>query len=253
MDTYYKKNDKVLGFYVLGKIGEGRYGIAYLAVDDNGNEVVIKQLKNEMLERNRKKVIYELKTLNAIDSNYVPKVISYFRDDDREGYILEYISGKTLYNIAAKQQYEFSRDDIYYICSKLLDIMESIHEKNIVHRDIRLPNVIINDNDEIFLIDFGLARFIDDDRYCKEEDYWYLGDLLLHLYYTSFYIESNFEYEDDDDSPWYEELDLFEEEKQFIKRLMGIEDTYEDINEIRQDLKNIMNINNRRDGIWQGK
>lgn len=254
MDTYYKRDDKVLGYYVLGKLGEGRYGIAYLAVDDNGNEVVIKQLKNEMLERSRKKVIYELKTLRAINSDYVPRVISTFKDDDKEGYILEYIKGDTLYNIAARQQYEFTRDDIYYVCSKLLSIMESLHQKNVVHRDIRLPNVIVDDNDEIFLIDFGLARFIDNDRYCKEEDYWYLGDLLLHLYYTSFYVQSSLDYdEEDEDAPWYEELDLFKEEEEFIKRLMGIEEKYNDIHEIREDLKNIMNINNRRDELWQVK
>ena len=253
MDTYYNNDDNVFGFKILAIIGEGRYGIAYLAVDSKGNKVVIKQLKEEMLERSRKKVIYEFKTLRAVNNPYIPKVISGFKDKDKEGYILEYIKGDTLYNVVARQHYKFTRDDIYYVCKRLLDIMESLHEKGIAHRDIRLPNVIINDNNEIFLIDFGLARFVDNDRYYKEEDYWYLGDLLLHLYYTSFYEESSLEDSDKVDNPWDEELSLFKEEEIFIKKLMGIEKPYRSISEIKKDLKNIMKINIRRDELCQEK
>lgn len=253
MDTYYNNNDNVFGYKILGIIGEGRYGIAYLAIDSKGNKVVIKQLKEEMLETSRKKVIYEFKTLRAIDNPYVPKVITAFKDNDKEGYILEYIKGDTLYNIISIDDYRFTRDDIYYVCIKLLDIMESLHEKGIVHRDIRLPNVIINENNEIFLIDFGLARFVDNDRYYKEEDYFYLGDLLLHLYYTSFYEVSSLEDEEQSDNPWYEELSLFKEEEVFIKKLMGIEVPYRSISEIKKALKNIMKINIGRDKLCQEK
>lgn len=253
MDTYYNNNDNVFGYKILGIIGEGRYGIAYLAIDSKGNKVVIKQLKEEMLETSRKKVIYEFKTLRAIDNPYVPKVITAFKDNDKEGYILEYIKGDTLYNVISIDDYRFTRDDIYYVCIKLLDIMESLHEKGIVHRDIRLPNVIINENNEIFLIDFGLARFVDNDRYYKEEDYFYLGDLLLHLYYTSFYEVSSLEDEEQSDNPWYEELSLFKEEEVFIKKLMGIERPYRSISEIKKALKNIMKINIGRDKLCQEK
>lgn len=253
MDTYYNNNDNVFGYKILEIIGEGRYGIAYLAIDSKGNKVVIKQLKEEMLETSRKKVIYEFKTLRAIDNPYVPKVITAFKDNDKEGYILEYIKGDTLYNVISIDDYRFTRDDIYYVCIKLLDIMESLHEKGIVHRDIRLPNVIINENNEIFLIDFGLARFVDNDRYYKEEDYFYLGDLLLHLYYTSFYEVSSLEDEEQSDNPWYEELSLFKEEEVFIKKLMGIERPYRSISEIKKALKNIMKINIGRDKLCQEK
>lgn len=253
MDTYYNNNDNVFGYKILEIIGEGRYGIAYLAIDSKGNKVVIKQLKEEMLETSRKKVIYEFKTLRAIDNPYVPKVITAFKDNDKEGYILEYIKGDTLYNVISIDDYRFTRDDIYYVCKRLLDIMESLHEKGIVHRDIRLPNVIINENNEIFLIDFGLARFVDNDRYYKEEDYFYLGDLLLHLYYTSFYEVSSLEDEEQSDNPWYEELSLFKEEEVFIKKLMGIERPYRSISEIKKALKNIMKINIGRDKLCQEK
>ena len=89
-------------------------------------------------------------------------------------------------NILKELWKRFSRDEIYEIAIKLLDLVEILHNKNIVHRDIRLPNVIIRSNNELALIDFGLARYVDDKKYMKKEDYWYIGDFLIHLYYSSY-------------------------------------------------------------------
>lgn len=43
----------------------------------------------------------------------------------------------------------------------MLDIIAILQKNNIVHRDIRPPNVILTDSNELILIDFGLARYID--------------------------------------------------------------------------------------------
>lgn len=116
-------------------------------------------------------------------------------------------------------------------------MIEVLHKNNIVHRDIRLPNVILKKNKEIALIDFGLARIIDNKRYVKEMDYWFLGDFLIHLYYSSY------EETDSEERPWYEELDLNLEEKIFLRKLMGIDRSYKNIKEIKNQLEKIKNMN----------
>ena len=131
----------------------------------------------------------------------------------------------------------FSRDEIYEIAIKLLDLAEILHNKNIVHRDIRLPNVIIRSNNELALIDFGLARYVDDKKYMKKEDYWYIGDFLIHLYYSSYESISNKE------KPWYEELDLNEKELSLLRKLMGIDKEYESIQTIRNQLNELKELN----------
>ncbi len=47
-----------------------------------------------------------------------------------------------------------------------------LHDNNVVHQDIRLPNVIVKRNMELALIDFGLARFIDGREYVPQIDYF---------------------------------------------------------------------------------
>ena len=49
MDKYFKPNDMVNGYRVIKIIGQGRYGIAYLAKNNQGEKCVIKQLKSKML------------------------------------------------------------------------------------------------------------------------------------------------------------------------------------------------------------
>ncbi|WP_315071073.1 protein kinase family protein [uncultured Clostridium sp.] len=237
MDRYYEAGEKVSGYSVLKIIGEGRYGIAYLGVNNKDEKCVIKQLKKEMLEETRKKLFYEEKILQDLNYPNFPKFISKFKDEDREGYILEYVEGKVIQDLLAREQYEFSKNEIYKIGSQLVDLVEILHNNNIVHRDIRPTNVILKENEDIALIDFGLARIIDDKRYVKDVDYWFIGDFLIHLYYSS-YKET-----DEEDKPWFEELDLNLEEKIFLKKLMNVEESYKSIEEIRKQLDKIKNVN----------
>ena len=233
MDKYYKKNQSVDGFKILKKLGEGRYGITYLATNEQSEKVVIKQLKKEMLKETRKKLFYEEQILQNLNHSAIPKFISKFRDGSREGYILEYMDGRVFEDLLVEDGYVFTKEEIYDVASQLLDLLQVLHEQQIIHRDIRLPNVILQENKKIALIDFGLARYMDDDRYIKEVDYWYLGDFLIHLYYTS-YEELGVE-----ERPWYEELGLYPQEERFLKKLMGIQENYDNIETIKSDLDEI--------------
>ncbi len=233
MDRYYKIKEIVNGYSILNIIGEGRYGIVYLAINNKNEKCVIKQLKKDMLKKTREKLFYEEQILQDLNNPKFPKFISKFKDKYREGYILEYIEGRVFEDLLAEDEYKFSKDDIYKVCSQLLEIVEVLHKNNIVHRDIRLPNVILKENEELALIDFGLARIIDDKKYVKEMDYWFIGDFLIHLYYSSY--EETVE----EEKPWYEELDLNLEEKNFLKKLMGIEGSYHNIEEIKRQLEKL--------------
>ncbi|WP_153972372.1 protein kinase domain-containing protein [Romboutsia faecis] len=230
--------ENIKGYTIISIIGEGRYGIVYLCKKDTNKKYVIKQLKKEMMEKSRKKLFYEEEIMKSLDDKKFPKFIEKFNYNNTQYYVIEFIEGKDFYEILSFDGYEFSRNEIYDIAEKILNIIVALQEKNIVHRDIRIPNVIMTEKKDLVLIDFGLARYIDNERYKKEIDYWYMADFLLHLYYSS-YDDENVELED---QPWYEELDLKKEELFFLKRLMGMEKPYENTDEIMTDLFKIKNI-----------
>lgn len=235
MDKYYNKGEIVKDEYVIIKeLGEGRYGIAYLANNYKEEKVVVKQLKKNMLKKTREKLFYEQKILQSLDNQAFPNFIGRFKDNYREGYILEYFEGIDFEDLIVNDRCKFTKEDIYKVASQLLSLLEVLHKSNIVHRDIRLPNVIVKRNMELALIDFGLARFIDNKIYVPQTDYWYLGDFLIHLYYTG---HNNI---NDEDKPWFEELDLTSNEKIFLRKLMGLDAEYNNIQEIREQLNKII-------------
>ncbi|CEQ08915.1 serine/threonine protein kinase [[Clostridium] sordellii] len=229
--------ENIKDYTIIKIIGEGRYGIAYLCEKNSNEKYVIKQLKEDMVEKSKEKLFYEEEIMKYLDDKRFPKFIEKFDFDNTKYYVVEFVNGKDFYDLLTFDEYEFSRNEIYDIAQKILNIIISLQEKNIVHRDIRISNVIMNEKKDLVLIDFGLARYIDNNRYKKEIDYWYMADFLLHLYYSSFDDEGM----EQEDRPWYEELDLNNEEINFLKRLMGIEKSYENTQEIMTDLLKIKN------------
>lgn len=236
MDKYYQPGEKIKEYSIIDMLGQGRYGIVYLAENNHQERCVVKQLKKKMLEVTRDKIFYEEQLLKILNSPKFPKFIERFNDQGVEYFVIEFMSGKVFEDLLFKDNYQFNKREIFEVADKLLEIIAILHQNNIVHRDIRPPNVIMRENKELVLIDFGLARYMDSNRYVRQQDYWYLGDFLIHLYYSSFIPES----EDlimQEEKPWYEELNLTEEERSFLKKLMGLEDSYSSLDEIHSDLE----------------
>lgn len=236
MDRYFNINDIVNGYRIINIIGQGRYGIAYLAINKFGEKCVVKQLRNEMLKLTRNSIIYEKKILKMLNDSRFPRFISEFKDEFREGYLLEYIDGIVFHDLI-NRGHEFTREEIYETALQLLELAETLHNQGVVHRDIRTPNVILMKNNQLALIDFGLARFIKS-THSINTDYWYIGDFLLQLYYTTYNNKIN-----ELERPWFEELDLTIQEKVLLKRLMGLGRRYRSIDEIRNQLYKIIRLN----------
>lgn len=227
-DTVYSPNQQLDGYTVLKIIGEGRYGICYLVSKDN-KQYVLKQLKRRILKKTRQKIHFEEEILNTTQHESIPKFIKKIQSENFFGYILEFKTGKTFEEIIFDDNYFFKTSEIHNIAMKLINILKYLHGINVVHRDLRIPNILYNEGN-LYLVDFGLARWVDNKKYTVDVDFSYIGDFLLHLYYTSFETKSIIS------KPWYKELDLSPNESMFLKRLMGIEKRYSNINEVEEDL-----------------
>ena len=85
----------------------------------------------------------------------IPKLLSVLKD--RTSLCFERINGRTLRIYISEKHDLKSRLDIY---TKILGVFEKLHNKNILHCDISLDNILINYKNEIFIIDFSEALFI---------------------------------------------------------------------------------------------
>lgn len=226
-DKLYPLNHKFFGYEILGILGEGRYGICYIAEKDD-KKYVLKQLKRKMFKKSGHKAEFEEKILSCVNHKRIPRFIQNIKTCDSSIYIMDFIEGKTFEEIIFADGRVFSVEEIHDIALQLIDILKHLHSLGIVHRDIRVPNVVYNEGD-VYLVDFGLARRIDGRKYTADVDFSYLGDFLIHLHYTSFEPSGK------KSRPWYDELELPDREMLVLKKLMGIGENYKNICEVEKD------------------
>ena len=220
----YSKGQYIEGYKIVATLGEGRYGVCYLITDEK-KLYILKQLKRKTYRGDPLKPHYEEKILKTLKHEAIPGFITKIKDRHSAGYILEYKQGVTLEDLIFNQGHVFTRAEIYSIGKQLIDIMKYLNEKGIVHRDIRVPNILL-DGSRVYLVDFGLARWVDNEKYKADIDFSYFGDLLIHLFYTAYTDKPK------KGRPWYEELALSTKELIFLKKLIGIENRYMSITEV---------------------
>lgn len=154
--------------YVLnGKIGNGGFGEVYLAYDRQfGNrKVAVKRLTeggkrvHGTTELAFKKINQEACLVQSLNNKYIPKIHEYFFDmHDWEYYmIMEYIDGKMLLTYQKEKGGFLLVQEALVICEQLTSVFSHLHTNNVIHRDLKPDNVMVS-GDQIFLIDFGLAK-----------------------------------------------------------------------------------------------
>jgi serine/threonine-protein kinase len=220
---------KNVGGYVLEeRIGGGRYGVCYLARQPGGASVVVKKFRPGVFKKNKEKNWHEAVILSRLREGRIPALLGVVNEKNFYGFVLEYKPGQTLKDMLFKDRHVFTEAEVFQTVRELIEILVYLHANGVVHRDVRPPNVLY-DNGQVYLIDFGLARWADNAKYPLSLDYSYLGDLLLYLLYSSYEKKRG-----RGRLPWYNELPLDDGRKLFLKKLFGLEPVYHSMEEIQE-------------------
>lgn len=155
-------------YQVLRVLGSGGFGETFLAEDTqmpSNRRCVIKQLKPiannpQVYQLIQQRFQQEAAILEELGdrSNQIPKLYAYFIDNGQFYLVQEYIEGQTLTQ-KIQQQGVLSEIAVKGILIDILPILEFIHSKHIVHRDIKPDNIILRFADgKPVLIDFGAVK-----------------------------------------------------------------------------------------------
>ena len=173
------KNGHELHWYRIERIlGQGAFGITYLALDFNlDRQVAIKEylpsqfsarkddmtvgpisdLQKEDFEWGLKRFISEARTLTKFEHPNLVKVLNVFEMNNTAYMVMNYEVGKSL-NQLLKNRKILSESEIKQILLPLMSGLELMHAKGFVHRDIKPGNIFIRDDGSPVLLDFGSAR-----------------------------------------------------------------------------------------------
>src|SRR6266853_5472344 len=164
----FASGQKVFGRYTLVKVlGRGGMGIVWLARDEElERNVALKFLPDLMIQD--RAVFDQLKreTKRCLELTH-PHIVRIhdFVHDERSGCIsMEYIDGETLSNLRTeKEQKVFEPDEIATWSSQLCDALDyAHHHAKIIHRDLKPANLMVNQEGDLKVSDFGIARSLGD-------------------------------------------------------------------------------------------
>ena len=154
-----------LGNYkILEKLGEGGQGTVYRAVDSKlGRPVVIKVLPAELTakEANLKRFEREARLASALDH---PNICTIFDLNEINGIhfiAMQYIEGRNVRQLVNGRP--LSLESALSIAIQVVDALGAAHARGIIHRDIKAGNVMVTPTGQVKVLDFGLAKLLDED------------------------------------------------------------------------------------------
>ena len=176
--------DTVIGGYrVVRKISAGGFGVVYLAVDKEGQQVAVKeylpsaltvrdvgalvpQVAPEKLSLYRlglKSFFEEGRSLAQISHPSVVSVLNFFRQNETVYMVMNYLEGATLQDFIVtardlKKQKVFRESTIRSLFDEILRGLRIVHQHKMLHLDLKPANIFITDDNKAVMLDFGAAR-----------------------------------------------------------------------------------------------
>ncbi len=160
-DANYPKID---GFEILGPLGEGGMGTVWKAIQLSvDREVALKLTASRVFTSKMAETRFqrEVKLAGKLEHPNIAQIYEAGLCKDIHYYAMRLVRGVPLDQYVARNELRVA--DILRLMHKVCDAVGHAHEMGILHRDIKPGNVIVDQNGQPFVLDFGLAKAIDDD------------------------------------------------------------------------------------------
>ena len=158
--VYPESNTK---FYLFGReIGHGAFGKVNLCLHiGSGHLVAMKTFvkKDSKYKETKEKLRNEVEVLSKLHHPFINQILDNFETDTHFFIVMEYICGDLLSFI--RKRNKLNEQISKMIFKQLIEGLKYIHKKNIIHRDIKLDNILIDTTNTVKICDFGVSRKIE--------------------------------------------------------------------------------------------
>ena len=170
-------------YRILGILGQGGFGITYLAQQERPNrKVAIKEFfmkehcnrdgdshnvsvpsvgSRELVKHFRHKFLKEADLIASFDNSNIIRIHDVFEENGTAYYVMEYLEGKSLKAIVDEQGALPEDVAVEYI-RQVCNALKEVHENNLLHLDIKPANIMLGKKGNAVLIDFGISKHYDE-------------------------------------------------------------------------------------------
>lgn len=151
-------------------LGQGGFGTVYRATDTRLNiKVAVKEMRpqpglgHEWHQTLRQHFYREAKTLAELHHTHLVNVTDYFTDNNNDYLVMRFVKGQSMASLI-RQQGALPEQEVRKWALQLLDALDYCHGQGVLHRDIKPDNILIRENGDAVLVDFGLVKLWNPDN-----------------------------------------------------------------------------------------
>lgn len=181
-------------------LGQGGMGTVYMARDLRLRKrpCVVKKLRDDFYrEEDRQKAVAfferEAGVLSSLEHPNIVHVLDYFEEHYSYYLVMEYVEGNDLADILQERGQPFAEEQVLDWAAQICDVLEYLHQHDppVIYRDLKPSNIMLDVKGRIKLVDFGIARPIEDGAdnthvvsagFSPPEQYWGAADPRSDIY-----------------------------------------------------------------------
>ncbi|XP_034388406.1 NUAK family SNF1-like kinase 2 [Cyclopterus lumpus] len=198
----------------LETLGKGTYGKVKKAKERSGRLVAIKSIRKDKIkdEQDLVHIRREIEIMSSLCHPHIITIYEVFENKDKIVIVMEYASRGDLYDYICDKK-NISEREARHFFRPIVSAVHYCHQNGIVHRDLKLENILLDGNGNVKIADFGLSNLFHGDKYLQtfcgsplyaspeivngrpyrgpEVDTWSLGVLLYTMVHGTMPFDGN--------------------------------------------------------------
>lgn len=161
------RNKKGRDYHRGSCLGEGGFARCFQVKDDSGKIYAAKTVAKESMksEKTKKKLLAEIKIHKSLNHPNVVQFVDCFEDETNVYILLEICPNQSLMDMLKKRK-RFTESEAKYFIVQIIGAVAYMHDRKVIHRDLKLGNIFLDEDMNAKIGDFGLATLLvsEDDR-----------------------------------------------------------------------------------------
>jgi DNA-binding SARP family transcriptional activator len=152
------EGEPLRGYRLLEPVGEGAFGVVYRAIQPQvGREVAIKAVHPELANHPDfvRRFDHEAQIVARLEHPHVVPLYDYWREPDAAYLVMRFLRGGSVEGLLEAGPLEPSR--VMSITQQIASALAAAHRQGVVHRDVKPGNVLLDEEGNAYLTDFGVA------------------------------------------------------------------------------------------------
>ena len=166
-----RSGQKIPGYKVLGKLGEGAMATVFKAKQISLDRTVAIKILPRKFSSNPQfieRFYAEGRAAAALNHPNIVQAFDVGKAGEYHYFVMEFVDGRTVYDDIVKHK-RFSEQEAIDIVIQVAEALQHAHEKGLVHRDVKPKNIMLSSDGVVKLADMGLARAISDKEAAEAE------------------------------------------------------------------------------------